>query len=226
LEDEMNEIKKGDWVYTDEEDTEHVFLCSGTGAEYLTGGDDWWFKDCCHLLEPLKPGDKLEVGDRVAVIERVIGDPKLGEIHNVLVTRYGNKDLVMIDFTVDGLLMHYPQLARLPDCAQYERRDPVESATPKEGCHVEVEVQQDPVPCPRPEWEGIWDYLGDGYRVEWKHVRFVTSRIHGTDVIDRWLPGEFWKQIEPAPNASTAGPKLERPKRHGGIKTPWDPWEI
>jgi hypothetical protein len=223
----MDEIKKGDWVYTEEDDEEHVFPCSGTGAEYLTGGDDWWFKDCCHRLKPLKPGDKIDVGDRVAVIGRSADDdPDLGTIHRVERIVIDEFMYPFIDYTECGRAMLISELARLPDCAQDERCDPVESATPKAECHTEAEVQQDPVPCPRPEWEGIWDYLGDGYRVEWKHVRFVISRIHGAEVVGGWAPGEFWKQIEPATNASTAGPKLERPRKHGGIKTPWDPWEI
>jgi len=284
----MSEIKKGDWVYTEEEDGEHIFLCSGTGAEYITGGDDWWFRQCCHLLEPLKPGDKLEVGDRVAVIGREIGDPQLGEIHSVLVTRYGNLDLVVIDFTVDGTLMHYPQLARLPDCAQDERcetsdekethradrpihpncvcnmisvpicescatlekkereevrrnRDdqPIPYVLNDERCQpsgvdsiYSDTVKQDQTPCPHPEWEGIWKtQYGTIVHARWVHDNGPKSmwkkkECASTSWGDWDGPDDSWTQIEPAPNVSTPGKKLGRPRKHGGIKTPWDPWEI
>jgi hypothetical protein len=248
----MNEIKKGDWVYA-EEGGEHVFQCGGTRDGIIIGGDDWWFTECCHRLDSLKPGDKLDPGDRVAVIDRSLdNDPGLGTIHRVIEFSAEARRLPIIDATQFGWIMEFGQLARLPDCAQDKRSKPEDTENVfmkirrnldcesipyvlnKERCQPSPDdsIWSDTVnpeqifPCPHPEWEGTWDYLGDGYRVEWKHTRFVTSRIHGTEVVGGWAPGEFWKQIEPAINASTAGPKLERPKKHGGIKTPWDPWEV
>jgi hypothetical protein len=86
-------------------------------------------------------------------------------------------------------------------------------------------------PCPHPEWEGIWKtqygtivyarWVHDNGKSMWK-IKECASTSWGY-----WDgPSHLWTLIEPAPYASRPGPKLERPKKHGGIKTPWDPWEI
>jgi len=243
----MNEIKKGDWVYSKQSGGQ-VFQCkevlSGETGEVFFGGRHLWRSKYCHRLDPLKPGDKLDPGDRVAVIDRSLdNDPGLGTIHRVIEFSAEARRLHIIDATQFGWVMEFGQLALLPNCAQDKRSKPedTENVLMKIRRNLDCELcstllnegreavgvnPEQASPCPHPEWEGTWDYLGDGYRVEWKHTRFVTSRIHGTEVVGGWAPGEFWKQIEPAINASTAGPKLERPKKHGGIKTPWDPWEV
>jgi hypothetical protein len=247
----MSEIKKGDWVYV-EEDEEHIFQCSGTGDGILIGGDDWWFKDCCRRLEPLKPGDKLEVGDRVVVIGRVIdNDPGLGTIHRVIEFTPEARRLPIIDAAPFGWIMEFKHLARLPDYAQDER---CETSDEKET-HCVDDVKDDQpipyvltsefvdnrpcpdltIPCPHPEWEGIWLAKKEVRRVKWcpgngeflwgietvKAGRFATYSCG-------WVgpQSEGWTMLEPAPCESISGPKLERPRKHGEIKTPWDPWDI
>jgi hypothetical protein len=302
----MSEIKKGDWVYA-EAGGEHVFQCSGTRDGILIGGDDWWFKDCCRRLEPLKPCDKLSLGDRVVVIDRSLdNDPGLGTIYRVIEFSAEARRLPIIDAAPFGWIMEFKQLARLPDCAQDERcetsdekethraddvseYEPLENLDPCyyresartirlsagyrpihpncvcnmisvpicESCAtLEKDVRinkndqpipyvlneercqpspDDLIPCPHPEWEGIWLAKKEVRRVNWctgdrefpwgvetvKAGRFATYSCG-------WVgpKSEGWTMLEPAPRESISGPKLERPRKHGEIKTPWDPWEM
>ena len=121
----MSKIKKGDWVYV-EADGEHVFQCDGNSIDgLLIGKEDLWFMEYCHRLEPVKPGDKLEIGDRVAVIGKSMKqDPKLGSIHRVIMFDHGDKNYPQIDFGKHGHFMRGSELARLPDCAQDKRPEP------------------------------------------------------------------------------------------------------
>jgi len=241
----MNEIKKGDWVYA-EDGGEHVFQCSGTmGFDGLVdGGDHWWHEEYCYRLGPLRTGDKLEVGDRVAVIKRcATAYPDIGTIHRVMGFSFGN---IKIDFA-SGRIMLHRELARLPDCTQDKR---CETSDVKET-HCADDVKDDqPIPyvltgltmeapCPHPEFEGsTWDYCGEGFKIYWENNGWIAHSIKPSE---KWNPSfpvhsdsldlvteedSFWRLVELAPQQSTPGKKLERPRKHGGIKTPWNPWEI
>jgi hypothetical protein len=256
LEDEMNEIKKGDWVYVYIIGRgDHVFRCAEVSDGWLMNNvNKMWSKESrCHRLDPLKPGDKLEVGDRVAVIGRSIdGDPRLGEIHRVIDFSVEERRFPVIDATQFGWIMEFGQLARLPDCAQDGRSKPEE--VKKETHRADDVLEYEPLgtipcvltreskdngpgpdsttPCPHPEWEGIW---------KTQHGTIVRARwVHGNGPKSMWKikecastcwgdwcgPGDSWTLIEPAPHASTPGKKLERPRKHGGIKTPWNPLDM
>jgi hypothetical protein len=121
----MSEIKKGDWVYTYGDGREgHVFQCDkvedGAARDKNNIAMPWRPLEYCHRLEPLKRGDKLEVGDRVAVIERESNiDPGIGTIHRIIGLPLGYKgSSPRIDFTPSGWFMKHCELSRLPDCAQ------------------------------------------------------------------------------------------------------------
>jgi len=129
----MSEIKKGDWVYyageedeeedEEEEVEEFVFRCDGIDGGWIKNQTDiimlYWDPRYCHRLEPLKPGDKLDVGDRVAVVGRSSdGDPELGSIHRIMMILEDGPICPVIDFTNHGRAMLSSELARLPDCAQ------------------------------------------------------------------------------------------------------------
>lgn len=223
---------------------DHVFQCSKVS--------DGWSKEWrCHRLEPLKPGDKLEVGDRVAVIGRSTNrietddDPELGSIHRFMgFSGFGNP---RIDFaTRRGWVMDFEELARLPDCAQDNWCEPEDSK--KETHWADDNDQPIPyvltgltmeAPCPHPEFEGsTWDYCGEGFKIYWENNGWIAHSIKPSE---KWNPSfpvhsdpldlvteedSFWRLVELAPQQSTPGKKLERPRKHGGIKTPWNPWEI
>lgn len=86
-------------------------------------------------------------------------------------------------------------------------------------------------PCPHPEWCGVWDYCGDGYRITWDGLQYRSQLIGGGNnyLPPDWEgPGEFWRMVEPAPLASRAHPPFKKPgvlgKAHRDyIKTPWNP---
>jgi hypothetical protein len=242
----MSEIKKGDWVYTTVDVCgEYVFQCSGIEDGRMMDSRDvvmpLWTKIWCHRLEPLKPGDKLEVGDRVVVIGRSIdNDPGLGTIHRVIEFTPEARRLPIIDAAPFGWIMEFEQLARLPDCAQDKRCEPSDGKDDRPIPYVLNEERcqpspDDSIPCPHPEWEGIWLAKKEVRRVKWcpgsgefpwgietvKAGRFATYS-------SGWVgpKSEGWTMLEPAPRESISGPKLERPRKHGGIKTPWDPWDI
>jgi len=121
----MSEIKKGDWIYVHIiGHGEHVFQRAEVSDGWLrcNVNNAWSNKWCYHRLEPLKQGDKLEVGDRVVVIDRSLdNDPGLGTIHCVLEFSAEARRLPIIDAAPFGWIMEFKQLARLPDCAQDER---------------------------------------------------------------------------------------------------------
>lgn len=97
---------------------------------------------------------------------------------------------------------------------------------------LEVLGRKKPTPCPHPEWEGVWvhEYTKAAYKVMWDCHRWQWSVLHvhhGTAQYSASWEGpeaEDWTLIEPAPTASTAGPKLPRPQKHGGVTVPWDPY--
>jgi hypothetical protein len=327
MEDKMSEIKKGDWVYYAKDGMdEKVFWCdyamdsSISGHHFLTFRHAILAKRLCHRLEPLKPGDKLELGDRVAVVARSDkDDPELGTIHMV-VSLDDNKNYPIINSTKSGHLMHRSELARLPDYAQDRRSEPEDSkkethwvddvlketevrswyepltglancyycgcertiglndgdypicescATLSKEEREEVRRNRDnqPIPyvlnkercqpsgddsiysdtvnleqashCPYPKYDGsTWDYCGEGFKIFWENNKWTAHSIKPSG---KWNPSfpvhsdpldlvteedSFWRLVELAPQQSTPGKKLERPRKHGGIKTPWNPWEI
>lgn len=83
-----------------------------------------------------------------------------------------------------------------------------------------------PIPCPHPEWLGIWDYKGVGYRIRWNGRHCFQARycLTGSLMDSNWKPEPGWTQIEEAPQESINGGKLSRDQifKHE-LKTPWDP---
>jgi hypothetical protein len=247
---EINEIKKGDWVYTQEDGlVDHVFQCAGVSDGCIIDNSDiitlYLSPIHCHRLKPLKPGDKLSPGDRVAVVARYgEDDPKLlGTIHRIIMSPTDELECPIIDFTACGWAMLISELARLPDCAQDKR---CETSDGKETQCADDDDQPIPyvltgltmeAPCQHPEWEGIWldkkevrrvKWCPDDSELPWGVGTIKSGRFAVNFYSSRWVgpKSEGWTMLEPAPRESIAGQKLERPNKHGEIKTPWDPWEI
>lgn len=99
-----------------------------------------------------------------------------------------------------------------------------------EGGYMSDEKLSPEIPCPHPEWEGVWEICpGIVYRIQWDKDRWFFFNIkqpgdwHSSK---DWIgPGaDNYLKIEPAPTTATAGSKLSRPQKHGGIKNPVDTW--
>lgn len=226
----MTEIKKGDWVYINSTYIKkHVFQCASitsTGNIHDESTNTLWDRESCHRLTPLEPSE-VKVGDLVVILDQNFKEGEIGEI-----TEASN----MYSISVDGIwLFDYRQLARLPDCAQRAPGAP----DPDVGTEQKVEIDSDttwtlPAPCPHPEWEGVWLYCGEAHRIEWDGTGFMAHEINTPDMDvfclcpdTEWYsdgPTPRWTQLEPAPTASTAGPKLPRPQKHGAPTVPWDPY--
>lgn len=236
----MTEIKKGDWVYKGPFH-EKVFLCDrfdDNGNPYDCEG--WGCSIVyCHRLTPLKPGE-AKVGDRVAVLQSVYDKIEDGSIWRL---KHRNILNGCIELSKEGLYFEFDELARLPDCAQdkpitvipieEDKLDSIPKAPTSKQIQMAIGLPMD-TKCPHPEWEGVWvNELDLPIWVEWKSGHACPwkcySRVDNTydeGWSDNWKgpKAEGWTQLEPAPTASTAGPKLSRPQKHGGIKTPVDTW--
>lgn len=243
----MSNFKVGDWVYwNDGEGREAVFRVSYDNGLYLyKKGRCCYQKDACHLLTPLEPGE-AKVGDRYAVIENNTQSVPTGEI--CVCTGFCDGFLGLGTSKGKKFLL-YQRLARLPDCAQRAtsvtvQDDPNTDADKPQKTDTDTEKSndyndktptlKDPLPCPHPEWEGVWLYCGEAHRIEWNGTGFMAHEINTPDMDvfclcpdTEWYsdgPTPRWTQLEPAPAASTAGPKLPRPNKHGGVTVPWDPY--
>ena len=85
----------------------------------------------------------------------------------------------------------------------------------KENCGVRIEEES--IPCPYHLLEGVWDYQGEGFYVDWFEKSFVARSIHGTTVIEDWKPGDFWEQKEVANFSGVENIQPKKPYNH------WNP---
>jgi hypothetical protein len=202
-------IKVGDWVwFNDVGVAEQVIETNGSCVETKTYIDH---PSLVSKLTPYASMFEVKKGKAVVVVDRA---PFSAGMIVEIKPPWG----VLV--SIEGFcgLWPYNCFAPIP-CADAE----------KDEAPVKQKPTPTPPPCPHPEREGIWDYCGDGYRVEWEGDRFVAKSVNEyKSTVDPWEPGEFWKHLEPAPDRSIAYP----PQRHwiDGSKahrdhllTPWDP---
>jgi hypothetical protein len=251
----MTEIKKGDWVYRtglgSDGITEAVFKCVGLNKFGNPLDDSGWHysKEVCHRLTTLEPLENVERGTRCAVI----GKHHIFSAGDIV--EWDDVSLDQAPFVRNEIngrtAVQRSWLARLPDCAQRApgAPDPDEEipnleqdidnfyssmseafGIPKYALNGEGSPATEhptPLPCPHPEWEGVWLFDNGlsktSHKLEWVDSHW---ELDGCEV--EWHENKGynfgWTLLEPAPAASTAGPKLPRPRKHGGVTVPWDPY--
>jgi hypothetical protein len=242
-------IKEGDWVAWRDVDKEwKAFLVDHISRDpegiarfdELYGGESFLDRKHCTLLTPYASIEEVRVGDRCVVVKHAQGGPATGSI--VTIVDIG-PDRFHIKPSGFNERWQFDRFAPLPTVSKTETHgdEPRPEKTAPGTVAVDWNdgnlqaVDIEPVlPCPHPEWEGVWDYCGDGYYVIWvdaieRRNHFAAMPIMGGSNVDPWQPGEFWTQIEPAPDRAIAHPTRRRTgdagKAHRDyIPTPWDPY--
>lgn len=201
----------------------------------------------CVSEEPLSPWGASAEGLTGSIFAAIVGacpDADINKLNDQVATKeHGGLTLGQASVSggfcvMDGTRTIFTEStpATKPEpipCPHEDWCDLVESATPNKKCYTEKEIPHEPIPCPHPEWEGVWLNCGFAVSVRWRETCWEVQDVKGIGKAIRKVNWDGphkesppWKPLEPAPQSATAGPILDRPPKHGGIQTPWDPWEV